>query len=245
MRSEHCGIRVRAILIMAALAVGVVGLHAGEIKGTVKFEGRARKARPMKKLAKDPICAAMHATPPVDEKFVYDKTDKEDIVTLANVFVWIRKGLPEKKYDVPKEPVVLNQRGCIFIPHVVGVMTGQDLEIRNSDKTAHNVNTRPKKNKGFNQAQPPDTRPLIKNFVREEVMLKFSCDMHTWMRCYVGVISHPFYAVTGKDGTFSLKDVPDGEYEVEVWHELLKTRTQTIKVKDGKTTEVEFVYSKK
>jgi plastocyanin len=244
MNRKSCGIRPLIVLIAAALAAGSTVVNAGEIKGTVKFKGTPRNARPMKKLMADEACACMHTTPPVDEKFVYGETDEAGVVTLCNVFVWIKEGLPEKEYDMPKEPAVINQKGCTFVPHVLGVRAGQDLEVRNADKTAHNVNAQPKRNKGFNNAQPPNTRPLTKRFTREEVMVKVGCDMHTWMSCYVGVVSHPFFAVTGKDGTFSLKDVPDGKYEIEVWHELLKTKNQTITVKGGEAASVEFVYAK-
>ncbi|MDP6490399.1 MAG: carboxypeptidase regulatory-like domain-containing protein [Kiritimatiellia bacterium] len=231
-------------LITAILALSTLDLCAGDINGTVKFKGKPRKPRPMKKLAADTACAAMHDTLPVDEKFVYAESGEAGVVTLGNVFVWVRGGLPETEYEIPAEPVVINQEGCTFVPHVLGIRAGQDLEIRNGDKTAHNVNAQPKRNKGFNNAQPPATRPLIKNFKREEVMVKFACDMHTWMSCYVGVVSHPFYAVTGKDGAFSLKNLPAGEYEVEVWHELLKTQSQTVKVADGEATSIEFLYAK-
>jgi plastocyanin len=244
MDRKYDGMKTGIALVVAVLAVGVLSTDAAEISGTVKFKGKPRKARPMKKLTADTACAAMHDTPPVDEKFVYAETDEAGVATLGNVFVWVKDGLPEAEYEVPAEPVVINQKGCTFVPHVLGVRAGQNLEIRNGDETAHNVNTLPKRNKGFNNAQPPGTRPLIKSFKREEVMLKFACDMHTWMSCYIGVVSHPFYAVTGKDGAFSLKGLPAGEYEIEVWHELLKKKSQTVKVGADETATIEILYAK-
>lgn len=243
MHEKHYGIGFCMALVAAMLTVGTVTVSAGEITGTVKFKGKPRTARPLK-IVGDEVCAAMHKTPPPDEKFVYAESDEKGIVTLANVFVWVKKGLPDKEYDIPKDPVTIDQKGCTFVPHVLGVRAGQNIEIKNSDKTAHNVHAIPKKNKQFNNGQPPATRPLVKSFARDEVMVRIKCDIHKWMGCYVGVVSHPFYAVTCKDGTFSLKDLPDGEYEIEIWHELLKTQSKTVKVRAAEATNVEFIYAK-
>lgn len=230
-------------VLLTTLWVFGATAQAGELTGVVKFKGKPRVAKPIQ-IVGDDSCAAAHQAGLLDEKFVYGETADSGVVTLANVFVRVRKGLPEKQFEVPKEPAVLDQKNCVFVPRVQGIRAGQTLQIRNSDTTAHNVHALPKRNKQFNNGQPPETRPLEKIFEREEVMVEIKCDIHKWMGCYIGVVSHPFFAVTGKDGTFSLKGLPDGEYEVEAWHELLKTQSQTVTVKSGAAANVEFVFSK-
>ena len=226
---------------LVVLAVTMSTADAGKISGKVTFKGKPRPAKKIKMVA-DPACEAVHTTPAKDEKMIVG-TGTGEIHPLANVFVYVKSGAPQKDYPVPSEPVVLDQEGCKYVPHVFGMMAGQKLEIRNSDKTTHNVHSLPKKSKEFNNGQTVGAPALIKTFDNEEIMVKIKCDMHPWMTCYAGVMSHPFYAVTGKDGTFNLDGLDDGEYEVEAWHELVKIKTAKVSIADG-SGSVNFEFTK-
>lgn len=226
---------------LVVLAVTMSTADAGKIGGKVTFKGKPRPAKKIKMVA-DPACEAVHTTPAKDEKMIVG-TGTGEIHPLANVFVYVKSGAPQKDYPVPSEPVVLDQEGCKYVPHVFGMMAGQKLEIRNSDKTTHNVHSLPKKSKKFNNGQTAGAPALIKTFDNEEVMVKIKCDMHPWMTCYAGVMSHPFYAVTGKDGMFNIDGLEDGEYEVEAWHELVKIKTAKVAIADG-SGSVNFEFTK-
>ena len=213
------------------------------IEGTVTFKGEPRRAKKIQ-MGADPACAAIHKAPVLDEKFVFAATEADGTFTLGNAFVWIKSGLPNATYDVPAEPVVLDQNGCRYIPHVMGIQVGQVLEVRNSDATTHNVHSLAKNSDSFNYGQPRGAPALKKTFTASEVMVKLKCDMHPWMTCYVGVLEHPFHAVTGVDGSFAIEGLPAGTYEIAAWQEILKTKTQSITVGDGKTARIEFVFER-
>jgi plastocyanin len=155
--------------------------------------------------------------------------------TLKNVVVYVKEGLGGKKFDPPATKVVFDQKGCQYKPHVLGLQTGQELEVVNSDPTLHNVHSLSKENPQFNVAQPKIGMKLTKKFDKAE-SFKVKCEVHTWMGAYMHVFSHPFYAVTGDDGTFSLKKLPAGDYTIEAWHE--KYGVQTMKLKVGATGAV-------
>ena len=152
---------------------------------------------------------------------------------VKNVFVYIKSGLEGKTFKAPKQPAVLDQKGCVYIPHVLGMMAGQPLKILNSDGVFHNVNAQPKSNKGFNKAMPAARKQMTvpgKVFAQAEVMVPFKCDAHPWMGAYLGVLSHPFYAVSAADGSFAIDEVPPGKYVVEAWHEFFENQIQEIEV---------------
>ena len=131
---------------------------------------------------------------------------------LANVFVYVKDGLGNRTFDVPKDPVVLNQSGCKYHPHVLGVMAGQTVEIKNDDQTTHNIHPTPKDNREWNESQPPSSPAIEKNFAREEIMLPVKCNQHPWMKMYINVVKNPFYAVTDKSGNYEIKGLPPGDY---------------------------------
>jgi len=162
--------------------------------------------------------------------------------TLRNVFVWIKAGLASSNWVTPSTPVVLSQDGCIYQPHVLGVMTGQPLEIRNNDLTNHNVHVMPEVNEGWNTTQPPKGEPMTRTFARQEVMVPVKCNVHPWMKAYLGVVSHPFFAVTGDDGTFTIKGVPPGTYILQTWHEKYGTQEQQVTVAPKETKTVDFTF---
>lgn len=213
-------------------------LGTAEIKGTITFTGTRPKRRAVDFGADEP-CSKMHEKRPLDETVIVNKTNGG----LQNVFVWIKKGLDGWRFAAPKEAVVLTQQGCMFVPHVFGIMVGQDLKIRNDDDTLHNIHTLSRLNPEWNFGQPKKGMEDIKKFANPEVMVKFKCDVHGWMHAYVGVTRHPYYSVTGEDGSFKLPKVPPGEYTIEAWHEKYGSKTLTVKVADKETKEgIDFTF---
>ena len=161
---------------------------------------------------------------------------------LENVFVYVKDGLGTLKFPVPSKPVVLDQKGCWYSPRVLGIQVGQSLDIVNSDETLHNVHALPMANREFNRGQSLQGMKYTTTFTTPEVMLPFKCDVHKWMGAWVGVVEHPFYAVSGKGGAFALAGLPPGTYTIEAWHEKLGTQTQmvTIGAKESKTIAFAF-----
>src|SRR3989442_6391359 len=162
--------------------------------------------------------------------------------TLGNVFGWVNSGLPDKQWPVPCTAVRLDQKGCMYEPHVFGVMANQDIEIANDDPTNHNIHPLPKDNKEWNESQPPKGDSKKKSFARQEVMIPVKCNVHPWMRAYIGVVGHPFFAVTGDDGTFTIKGLPPGTYTIEAWHEKYGPNEMQVTVapKEAKTADFDF-----
>jgi hypothetical protein len=187
----------------------------------------------------DKDCAALHGTTKVLEDSVVLAGDR-----LANVIAWVSKGAERWTYATPTTAVLLDQKGCMYQPHVFTLMVNQPLTIRTSDALTHNIHSAPKVNDEFNHSQLKGAADMTEKFAKEEVGLRIKCDIHNWMQSWAGVFSHPFHGVTGADGTVSIK-VPPGEYEVSVWHEyakFAKPAPQSVKVAAGETKEIEFVY---
>lgn len=209
---------------------------SGVVTGTVTFVGEAPELEPLHMEA-DPQCAAMHEGEVMPDKLVLG-----DAGTVANVFVQV-KNPPEGDYPAPAEPVVLDQIGCRYEPHVVGVMTGQELLIKNSDGILHNVRSQGAENATFNLAMPPSMTESTKTFNRPEPLFPVKCDVHPWMQAYVAVMGHPYFDVTGEDGHFSLTGLPAGTYQIEVWHEEMGTQVQEVTLEEGGTGTVDFELS--
>jgi plastocyanin len=212
---------------------------AGEVKGTVVIEGAA-PANALIKMAADPVCARENTGEQKQETFTIGSDGK----SLANVFVYVKDGLGNFSYDVPGDPIVLTQKGCRYSPHVFGLQVGQKLQVVNEDPTLHNIHASPTANGEFNFGQSLQGQKNFtpRPFTVKEVMVPFKCDVHGWMNAYVGVLDHPYFAVTTTDGTFSLKTLPPGTYTIEAWHEKLGTTTQTVTVGDKETKTVDFVF---
>jgi len=208
---------------------------AATVTGKVKFEGTAPAPQPIK-LSSDPYC--QKANPGL--------TTETEIVgkdgSVENVFVYVKDGLGNRTFPTPSQPVVLDQKGCHYTPHVFGIQVGQPLQIVNSDDTLHNIHGLPKANKEFNQGQPIQGMKMTHTFSTKEVMVPFKCDVHGWMNAWVGVLDHPYYAVTSADGSFSLKGLPPGTYTIEAWHEKLGTQTQTVTVAEKESKDVQFTF---
>lgn len=188
------------------------------------------------KMDADPVCAGLHAEP-VETESVVAEGGK-----LANVFVYVKEGL-SGSFSPPSEAHLLNQQGCQYTPHVSGIMTNQKLVIRNSDSTLHNVHALPTKNEEFNQGQPFQGMELEKEFTAPEVMVRFKCDVHPWMGAYMAVLDHPFFAVSGADGSFEIDGLPAGDYVIEAWHETLGTQTASVTVAADGAAGVSFDFA--
>jgi len=210
--------------------------NAATVTGKVSFTGDKPV---MKNISMDatPACARAHTTPQKSQEVVVNGNG-----TLSNVFVWVKAGLPDKQWPAPASSVKLEQKGCMYEPHVFGVMTNQDIEIVNDDPTNHNIHPQPKDNREWNESQPPKGENKKKSFARQEVMIPVKCNVHPWMRAYIGVVGHPFFAVTGEDGAFTIKGLPPGTYTLEAWHEKFgpKEVQVTVAPKESKTADFDF-----
>jgi plastocyanin len=163
--------------------------------------------------------------------------------TLANVFVYVKTGLEGKSFPVPSDPVVVDQQRCWYMPRVVGVRVGQPFQVLNSDPLLHNVRAEAAVNQPFNQGQPVQGVRYNHTFSTDEVMVALRCDVHAWMNAWVGVMNHPYFAVTGADGAFSLPDLPAGTYTVEAWHEAAGTTTGTVTVSAQGTATLDLSFA--
>jgi hypothetical protein len=211
---------------------------SGSITGKITFTGEAPKATPIKMDA-DPYCKSQHAEAVTSESVVTNPDG-----TLRNVFVYVKAGLPAgQTYAAPTEPAVLDQHGCTYRPHVMGIMVGQPLQILNSDGTLHNIHSLAKSSKQFNIGMPTKGMQVTQKFTGEEVMVKVKCDVHPWMECYMGVLSHPFYSVSGDGGSFEIKNLPAGTYTIEAWHEKFGVQTQSVTVTAGQPAEANFAFA--
>jgi plastocyanin len=210
---------------------------AADIKGTVTVDGTV-PANEQIKMNADPVCARQVTSPQMMETYVVGSDGK----TLANVFVYVKDGLGNLTFDVPKEPARIDQKDCRYHPHVFGMQVGQSLEIINSDPTLHNIHAVAKNNREFNNGQPLQNMKTTHTFTAPEVMVPFKCDVHGWMNAYVGVLNHPYFAVTDASGSFSLKSLPPGTYTIEAWHEKLGTQTQTVTIGAKETKDIAFTF---
>jgi plastocyanin len=229
--------KVKRNLSILAVGVCIAGQAiAGDVTGKVMFDGAAPKPARLR-MDGDPVCAKAHKGLVTGEEVEVNGNN-----TLKNVLVYVKDGPLKKKYDAPSEKVVFDQAGCIYHPHVLGIQTGQSLEVRNSDPTLHNVHTLSKENPQFNVAQPKKGMILKKTFDKAEVF-KVKCEVHTWMGAYIGVFNHPYFSVTGDDGSFSMKKLPVGDYTLEAWHEKYGTKTMKVKVGASGSVTADFKYS--
>jgi uncharacterized membrane protein/plastocyanin len=208
---------------------------AATLRGVVRFEGKP-PARKELKMGATPACAAMHPKPALSEDAVV--ADGK----LANAFVWVKAGLEGYQFPPPASRVVIDQVGCIYRPHVVGVQVGQPLVFLNSDETYHNVHLVPAKNPGANVPMAGAGIEKTFRFKRVEVMIPTQCDAHGWMAASVGVVPHPFFRVTGVDGAFEMKGLPPGRYTLEAWHERFGAQTATVDVGPKGDRPVDFTF---
>ena len=209
----------------------------GEITGKVSFNG-IRPKRIRISMEQDPVCARENQAPVYLEDY-----EVEPDGSLPNAFVYVKSGLEGRSYPVPKQPVILTQAGCIFRPHIFGVMVGQPIEITSKDPTTHNVHFVPRINRDWDHSLPPGSPPLRVRFTKPEIMIPVTCNHHRWMYAYVGVMTNPFYAVTGSDGRFTIKGLPPGEYTLAVWTATFGTQDRRITVRANHSISIDFLFS--
>jgi plastocyanin len=208
---------------------------AGSITGKVVVDGALPQNAAIQ-MSSDPACEAQNKGGATQETYVASDGG------LQNVFVYIKDGLGNKYlFDMPTEPVKIEQKGCHYVPHVLGIRVGQPLQVVNGDSTMHNVHGLPKANQEFNFSQPVPMTSTV-TFTTKEVMIPFKCDVHSWMHSYIGALDHPYFAVTGSGGTFDLRTVPAGTYTVEAWHEKLGTQTQSVTLGEKETKDITFTF---
>tara|TARA_Y100000996_G_scaffold145255_1_gene111760 strand:+ start:1952 stop:2680 length:729 start_codon:yes stop_codon:yes gene_type:complete len=221
-------------------------LFAGSIEGTVSYAGSNKTAKDLK-MDSDPICGTSHTVPPKKEDFILNKDNQ-----FKNVIVWLK----DVKYEgeLSSDPAMIDQIGCLYTPHVNAFTTNQKVFIKNSDKTLHNVNSQSKVNESFNSAQPAGVPDIEKTFSSAEKPFYIKCDVHPWMKAWVMVADHPYFAITDENGNFKIDNVPAGEYEVIFWQEKLSnlpkkkyeipSNTLSVTVDDDGTANADFVFQK-
>ncbi len=219
----------------AAPAAAAPATGSATLTGKVAFEGTAPTMAKLKMDA-DAFCKAAHAAPVYSQEVVVNPNG-----TLQHVIVYVKEGI-SGSYPPPSQPVVIDQKGCQYYPHVFGIQAGQPLKIVNSDGTLHNIHALPKKNQEFNIGQPFKGMETTKKFQTVEVPVRFKCDVHKWMGAYAAVLNHPFYATTSDQGTFEIKNLPPGNYVIEAWHEKYGPQTQNVTVAGSESRTVDFTF---
>jgi len=229
--------------LVAVLGWPGFALAASTITGTIVFNGKPPALKPLSTEG-EPTCHKKHGGKPVaNEALVLGSGN-----AMGNVMVWVSKGLPSgKTFAAPKTAVTLDQDGCVYKPHVMGIMVGQPYKILNSDGLAHNVHTLPKVNKSFNRSMPGTLKEVTTTFDKAEPIFQVKCDVHPWMNAFIGVFDHPFFSVTATDGKYTIANLEPGTYEITAWHERLGTQTASITVgaNDKKTQDFKFATAAK
>ena len=220
----------------APAAAAAAPLGTASITGVVSFLGTPA-TNPTIDMSDEMDCQAKHTGAPVDPQVVV--TDGK----LGNVFVYVTGGLPDgASFPQPSGPATIDQNGCLYTPRVLGVMVGQDLEIMNSDPLMHNIKAVPTENRGFNISQPSEGMTSTRSFRTPEIMVPLECNVHGWMNAYVGVMEHPYFAVSGADGSFMIEGLPAGTYQIGAWHEVYGTQTGSVTIADDGTGAVDFSF---
>jgi len=209
---------------------------AGSISGTVTLDGAPPVSKPID-MSASPACVQANPSPVVPPIVVTGENG-----ALANVVVYVKDGLGHYRFDTPPETAVLEQKNCMYVPHVVALMTDQPLEIQNNDLTMHNVHPMPKHNRQWSTSQPAGSAALKSSFARPEFAMPVLCNVHPWMRAVVFVFDHPYFAVTSTTGTFELKNLPPGTYRIEAWQEAYRAQDQTVTIGPKESKAISFTF---
>jgi len=208
----------------------------GTITGHVRLMSAA-PANSIIRMGADPLCSRTNAGKRLTSEVVLRSADGG----LANAFVDLQGAFPAT--PVPAAPVTIDQRGCIFVPRVVGARVGQMLQVTNSDPTGHNVHSLSTRGNQFNVSQPLTGMKSTFPLKNDDVVMRIKCDIHSWMVSYVGVVAHPYFGVSGGDGAFRITGVPAGRHAIRVWHERYGRLMKNVEVKAGGTVTVDFAYT--
>jgi plastocyanin len=212
---------------------------AGSVTGTIRYKGK----RPTPKvidMSEEPACVEAHHGKAYDESLVVSKNG-----ALANAFIYVKSGLEGKTFAIPPTPVVIDQSGCWFRPRVMGIQTGQTLQVINSDPVTHNIHPMAEINREWNHSQGAGDPPIARKFLKPEIMIRVKCNIHSWMHAFIGVLDHPYFAVSKDDGSYDIKNLPPGTYTIAVWQEKLGTQEQQLTVPPHGTAEANFTFKEK
>jgi hypothetical protein len=226
---------VNPTIVPAAATFKVDPTTAATITGTIKYSGPKPKAK-LIDMSSDPACVAAHKGKAYDESLITIKGG------LGNAFVYISKGLEDKHFAVPETGTTIDQAGCWFRPRVLGLQTGQSLDVVNSDPVTHNIHPMAVVNREWNHSQGPGDPVMHRKFAKQEIMIPVKCNIHNWMHAYIGVVDNPYFTITKDDGTFSLPNLPPGTYTVSVWHETLGTQDTTVTVAASGKAETNLTF---
>jgi len=209
---------------------------AGSITGTITLDGKPPVLKPIN-MSAEPYCQKAHSSPVIPPEVVTG-----DKGALANVVIFVKNDLGDYVFATPTDSVLLNQQGCMYDPHIIALMAGQTLEVKNSDQTTHNIHPMPKDNRDWNKSQAPGAAPIDDSFARAELAIPVKCNVHPWMKSYIFVFKHPYFAVTTKDGKFELKNLPPGTYTIEAWQEKYGPMDQTVTIGPKESKAVNFAF---
>jgi hypothetical protein len=212
---------------------------AGAITGQIQFKGK-RPAPKIIDMSEEPACVEAHKGKAYDESLVVNKRGD-----LANAFVYIKSGLEGKTFPIPPEPVTIDQSGCWFRPRVLGIQVGQILKVVNSDPVTHNIHPMAEINREWNHSQGSGDPPIARKFIKPEIMIPVKCNIHSWMHAFIGVLDHPYFAVSQDDGKFEIRNLPPGTYTLAVWQEKLGTQDQQLTIAPGGKAEANFTFKEK
>jgi plastocyanin len=212
----------------------------GTVSGTIHLSGKA--PAPVKiDMSMDPVCSITGGDNLTEQYVLHDGK-------LANVYVYLKSGPPAamSATGATPGPVVMDQVGCKYVPHVIALMRGGSVEFRNSDGTMHNIHTMPTTgDQPIDISQGPKGTPQVKQFNRPEEMMPVRCNNHPWMNAFINVSATPFFAVTGADGHFSISGLPAGTYTLAAVHEKMGEQTATVTVEPKATAKADFSFSVK
>ena len=224
---------MKKLLLLLSLGIfsALQPARAGDITGVITLKGVPPAEKDITPLKDDATCGALYDTIPTTHFYVVSPQGE-----LADVVVSL-KDVTGKSTGASAPPAVLDQKGCVYLPSILAIQTGQKLIVKNSDPCVHNVHTSPTANPEVNEVQMPGGADLTFTFDKPEPFLKFRCDVHPWMFAWVTVVDSPYFAVTGKDGKFTIKNVPPGKYTLEAAHRKLGAQTANIEVTDSGATQ--------
>jgi Carboxypeptidase regulatory-like domain len=216
----------------------------GTISGVIAYNGTPPAPKKIDTTA-DPVCGQKNPNLTTDDTIVKDGK-------LANTFIYIKEGtvdggkkIGDYAWPTPTTAAKLDQNGCHYAPHVMGMQVNQKISISNSDQTQHNIHPTPKLNQEWNQTQSVGQAPIEKTFARAEVLIPVKCNQHPWMKAYIGVLKHPLFSVSAEDGAYTIANVPPGKYTVMAWREGGATgeeKPMEVTVTAGGTAKADFAF---